>query len=122
MAALKAIYVTSKEPEMKQDYAEKGIIQVLLDLISNEAENSLEMREIAFNIISNMCMECRLNQKEFRRKGGVELLRSNLKLEDLILNASHHREAGTIGGNSVSTYLVAVIDCLSNAVLVNKRS
>lgn len=71
MSALKAIYVTSKEPEMKQDYAEKGIIQVLIDLISNEAENSLEMREIAFNIISNMCMECRLNQKEFRRKGGV---------------------------------------------------
>lgn len=38
------------------------------------------------------------------------------------MNASHHREAGTIGGNSVSTYLVAVIDCLSSAVLVNKRS
>ncbi len=35
MASLKAILVTSKEPAMKQDYAEKGIMQVLLDLIAN---------------------------------------------------------------------------------------
>ncbi len=80
------------------------------------------MREIAFNIISNLCVDCRPNQKEFRRKGGIEILRDNLKLNDLIMNASHHREAGTPGGNSVTTYLVAALDCLSNSVLVNKRS
>ena len=122
LSCLKALLVTSREPEMKQDFAEKGLTQVLLELVANDAENGLEMREIAFNIISNICTDSRANQKEFRRKGGIELLRANLKLEQLVQNASFHREAGTLGGNSVATYLVGALDCLSNAVLVNKRS
>lgn len=68
------------------------------------------MREMAFNIISNIALECRPNQKEFRRKGGIEVIKDNLCFSDVDLT-----------GNA-STFLLAVLDCLNNAVFGNKRS
>lgn len=77
---MKAILNTSAYEFFKKDYADKGIIDVLLDIINNRNENALDMREIAFNIISNICKDCRANQKEFRRKNGIEILKDNLIL------------------------------------------
>lgn len=68
------------------------------------------MREMAFNIISNICKECRPNQKEFRRKGGIEILKENLAYSEV-------EQSG-----NASTFLLGVLDCLNNAVFNNKRS
>ena len=68
------------------------------------------MREMAFNIISNIAKDCRANQKEFRRKGGIEILKENLAYSEV-------EQSG-----NASTFLLAVLDCLNNAVFGNKRS
>jgi hypothetical protein len=41
------------------------------------------MKELAFNIIAYLCKEFRPHQKEFRRKGGIELLKENLAFNDV---------------------------------------
>ena len=68
------------------------------------------MREMAFNILSNIGLECRANQKEFRRKNGIEILKENLAYSDVDQT-----------GNA-STFLLAVVDCLNNIDSGNKRS
>jgi hypothetical protein len=68
------------------------------------------MRETAFNIISNISKDCRPNQKEFRRKGGIEILKENLQYSEVDQT-----------GNA-STFLLSVLDCLNNSVFGNKRS
>jgi hypothetical protein len=85
-------------------------MDILLDIIQNSRENPLDLRETSFNIISNICNDCRPNQKEFRRKGGVELIKENLA----------YNEVDQTG--NITTFLVAVLDCLNNAVFGNKRS
>ncbi len=65
---------------------------------------------MSFNIISNISRECRANQKEFRRKGGLEILKDNLA----------YAEVDQTG--NASTFLLSVLDCLNNAVFGNKRS
>jgi hypothetical protein len=87
------------------------LIETLLDVIEHTDESgTLCLRELSFNILSNLCQECRDNQKAFRRLKGIEALRSNLN--NLEVDQS---------GNS-TTFLVSVLDCLSNAVFDNKRS
>jgi hypothetical protein len=68
------------------------------------------MRELAFNVISYLCKESRGNQKEFRRKGGIDMLKENLAFQDVDQS-----------GNS-TTFVLSVLDCLSNTVFGNKRS
>jgi hypothetical protein len=68
------------------------------------------MREMAFNVIANICKDCRPNQKEFRRKGGIEILKQNLAYSEV-------DQSGNAG-----TFMLAVLDCLNNAVFGNKRS
>ncbi len=68
------------------------------------------MRELSFNVISYLCKESRGNQKEFRRKGGIEILKENLAFTDV----DH-------SGNP-TTFLLGVLDCLSTTVFGNKRS
>lgn len=58
---MKAILNTSKYDYFKKDYAEKGIVDILLDIVQNSKDNPLDMREIAFNIISNISQQCRAN-------------------------------------------------------------
>lgn len=70
----------------------------------------LDLRENAFNILSNLCKDNRNNQKEFRRKQGIEYLKTNLAYSEV-------EQSG-----NASTFLLSVIDCLSNAVFGNKRS
>jgi hypothetical protein len=70
----------------------------------------LDLREYAFNILSNLCKDNRDNQKEFRRKSGIEHLKVNLAYSEV-------EQSG-----NASTFLLSVIDCLSNAVFGNKRS
>ena len=75
---MKALLNTSTYDYFKKDFADKGIVDILLDIIQNSKENPLDMREMAFNIISNISKDCRPNQKEFRRKGGIEIIKENL--------------------------------------------
>ena len=58
---MKAILNTSTYDYFKRDYAEKGIVDILLDIVQNSKENPLDMRETAFNIISNISKNCRAN-------------------------------------------------------------
>jgi len=109
-ACMKAILNTSTYDAFKKDFAKQNIMDVLLDIVQNSKDNPLDMREIAFNIIANISKDCRDNQKEFRRKGGIEILKENLKFSEIDQS-----------GNS-STFLLGVIDCLNNAVFGNKRS
>lgn len=75
---MKALLNTSTYDSFKKDFADKGIIDILLDIVQNSKDNPLDMREMAFNIISNIAKDCRPNQKEFRRKGGIEILKENM--------------------------------------------
>jgi hypothetical protein len=82
----------------------------LIEIIKSGTEVHLDLREYAFNIMSNLCKDNRDNQKEFRRKNGIEILKVNLAYSEV-------EQSG-----NASTFLLSVIDCLSNAVFGNKRS
>jgi hypothetical protein len=107
---MKAVLNTSTYDYFKKDFADKGIMDILLDIVQNTKDNPLDMREMSFNIISNISKECRANQKEFRRKGGLEILKDNLA----------YAEVDQTG--NASTFLLSVLDCLNNSVFGNKRS
>jgi hypothetical protein len=109
-SCLKALLNTSEYDFFKKDFADRGIMELLLDIIQNTRNNSLDLRELAFNIISNICKDTRSNQKEFRRKGGIEIIKDNLKIGEVDQN-----------GNN-KTFLLAVLDCLNFAVYGNSRS
>ena len=68
------------------------------------------MRELSFNILAFLSKESRGNQKEFRRKGGIELIKENLQYNEV-----------DNSGNP-STFLLSVLDCLTSSVYGNKRS
>ncbi len=83
IACMKALLNTSNYEYFKKEFAEKGIMDILLDIVQNVKENPLDMREMAFNIISNISKQCRPNQKEFRRKGGIEIIKENLSFAEV---------------------------------------
>lgn len=86
------------------------MIDFLLEII-NSGENSLEGREYSFNIISQMCVNNKLAQKEFRRKGGIDILKKNLNYQNIL---------DQIGNQKI--YILVVLDCLWNAIIGNKRN
>jgi hypothetical protein len=76
---MKALLSASKFEFFKIELAEKNIIETLLDIISNcDEPGTLYLRELSFNILSNICKACRENQKAFRRLKGIEAIRGNL--------------------------------------------
>lgn len=85
IAVMKAISSTSTYEFFKKDYAElkTGIIETLVTIISSTRESPLDMRELAFNIIAYLCKDFRPHQKEFRRKGGIEIVKENLAFNDV---------------------------------------
>jgi len=66
-------------------------------------------------VISNICKGVRANQKELWRKGGIELIKDNL---------SYHASSSNWidkSGN-VTSFILALLDCLNNSVFGNWRS
>ena len=108
-ACMKAILQASKFDFFKANFNNCGLIEVLLEIIQSGTKVHLDLREQAFNILSNICKDNRENQKEFRRKGGIEYRKTNLAYSEV-------EQSG-----NASTFLLSVIDCLSNAVFGNKR-
>ena len=95
----------------KVDLMNCGLIQTLLDLIQNQTESgTLYIRELSFNILSNICKDCRENQKMFRRQSGIEILKDNMQNGEVDQS-----------GNA-TTFILATLDCLKNAIFGNKRS
>jgi hypothetical protein len=90
-------------------------VDILLDIIQNQNDNPLDLRELSFNIISNISKGVRQNQKELRRKGGIELLKENLSY-----HASSKNRIDKSG--NVTTFVLALLDCLNNSVFGNRRS
>lgn len=87
------------------------LIETLIGVVADtQAEGSLQLRELSLNILSGICKDQRDNQKLFRRKNGIELVVQSLQYDEVDQS-----------GNSI-TFLVAVLDCISNAVFGNKRS
>jgi hypothetical protein len=78
LACMKAILQASKFEFFKNDFNQSGLIDVLLEIINQGTSVHLDLREGAFNILSNLCQDNRENQKEFRRKQGIEYLKTNL--------------------------------------------
>lgn len=86
--------------------------------MAQKQEGCLQLRELSLNILSEVCKvandnndaEKRANQKLFRRKNGIELVVGELSYD-----------AVDQSGNAI-TYLIAVLDCISNCVFGNKRS
>ena len=107
---LKTINNIINSDVIKKDLTEEKLIDFLLEII-NSNENSLECREYAFNIISQMCVDNKLAQKEFRRKGGIEILQKNLNYQNVL---------DQIGNQKL--FILVVLDCLWNAVIGNKRN
>lgn len=97
-SCLKVLLNASEFDYFKKDLGDRGIMEILLDIISNKRENTLDLRELAFNIISNICKDTRQNQKQFRRKGGIELIKDNLKTGEI----------DQTGNNN--TFLLSVLD------------
>lgn len=58
-----------------------------------------------------MCVGNKLAQKEFRRKGGIEILKKNLVYQNVI---------DQIGNQKI--FIMVVLDCLWNAIIGNKRN
>lgn len=110
IAAMKAILQASKFDFFKSNFNNSGLVDVLLEIIDQGTDVHLDLREYAFCILSNLCHDNRDNQKEFRRKKGIEYLKKNLAYAEV-------EQTG-----NASTFLLSVIDCLSNAVFGNKRS
>ena len=107
---LKTINNIINSEVIKKELTEEKLIDFLLEII-NSNENSLESREYAFNIISQMCIDNKLAQKEFRRKGGIEILQKNLNYQNVL---------DQIGNQKL--FILVVLDCLWNAVIGNKRN
>jgi cilia- and flagella-associated protein 69 len=110
VATLKALEIASQCADFKLELAEEGLFDTLLDIVQSEADYPLLARELALAIVSNACRDCRDNQKEIRRKGWIEVLKTNLK--PLL---------PTVNGEP-DQFLLSLLDCLWNAVLANKRS
>lgn len=113
-ACLKALLNCTEFDFFKLDIAEKGIMDILLDIIQNTAENPLDLRETCFNIMSNICKDTRPNRKEFRRKGGVELVKENLQIT--------FSDKSKLDGGNATTFLLAVLNCLNHSIFGNGRS
>ena len=107
---LKTINNIINSEVIKKELTEEKLIDFLLEII-NSNENSLESREYAFNIISQMCIDNKLAQKEFRRKGGIEILQKNLNYQNVL---------DQIGNQKL--FILVVLDCLWNSVIGNKRN
>lgn len=58
-----------------------------------------------------MCVGNKLGQKEFRRKGGIEILKKNLVYQNVI---------DQIGNQKI--FIMVVLDCLWNSIIGNKRN
>jgi hypothetical protein len=58
-----------------------------------------------------MCVNNKLAQKEFRRKGGIEILKKNLNYQNVL---------DQIGNQKI--FILIVLDCLWNAIIGNKRN
>jgi hypothetical protein len=98
------------EEEYKLKISDEGIIDILLDFIQNEVENTLEIRELCFTILSNLCKNCNKNKKLFRKKGGIELIINSLKDANIGVSPNY------------AVYTLSVLDCLWNAVLGNRKN
>ena len=82
----------------------------LIELLSQDSENPIEIKELCFSIISNLCIDCQKNKRLFRKKGGIDLLVSCLKDFNVAVSARY------------VLYAVAILDCLWNSILGNKRN
>lgn len=87
-----------------------GVLDNLIDLLQHESDNPIEIKELCFSIISNLCQNCNKNKKLFRQKGGIDLIVNNLKDPAITTSARY------------ALYTVAILDCLWNAILGNKKS
>jgi hypothetical protein len=65
----------------KEEFMVSGILQSLLEIVNDsKQQGSLYIRELCFNIIGNLCDDCRDNQKILRRLNGIETIRDNITL------------------------------------------
>lgn len=100
-AALMAILSTSFFDFFKIELMQCDLVKTLLDLIQNQTEvGTLYIRELSFNILSNICKDCRDNQKAFRRLEGIEVLKDNMQNGEVDQS-----------GNA-TTFILATLDCL----------
>ena len=110
-ACLMAILSCSFFDFFKVELMQCNLVKTLLDLVSFQTEpGTLYIRELSFNILSNICKDCRENQKAFRRANGIEILKDNMQTGEVDQS-----------GNSI-TFTLATLDCLKNAIYGNKRS
>ena len=98
------------EEEYKLKISDEGIIDILLDFIQNDVENTLEIRELCYTILSNLCKNCIKNKKLFRKKNGIELIINSLKDQNIGISPNY------------ALYCQSVLDCLWNAVLGNRKN
>ena len=61
MACMKAILASSKYDYFKNDFYNSGLCDVLVEIIGQGSDVQLDIREYAFNIISNICRDNRNN-------------------------------------------------------------
>jgi hypothetical protein len=82
----------------------------LIEFLQNENDNPLDIKELCFSIISNLCNNCNKNKKLFRQKGGVDMIVQALKDSNLGISARY------------ALYAISILDCLWNSILGNRKS
>jgi len=87
------------EEEYKLKITDEGILDNLLDLLQHEEEIPIEIKELCFSILANLCNNCSKNKKFFRKKGGVELIVKSLKDPNVTAAARY------------ALYTVSILDC-----------
>ena len=50
----------------KLKITDEGVMDNLIEFLQNENENPLDIKELCFSIISNLCINCNKNKKLFR--------------------------------------------------------
>ncbi|EAR84467.2 hypothetical protein TTHERM_00691650 (macronuclear) [Tetrahymena thermophila SB210] len=94
----------------KLKITDEGVMDNLIEFLQNENDNPLDIKELCFSIISNLCINCNKNKKLFRQKGGVDMIVNALKDPNLGISARY------------ALYAVSILDCLWNSILGNRKS
>lgn len=83
----------------------------LLDFLQgDEKENPIEIKELCFTILANLCQNCKKNKKLFREKHGIDIVITYLKDKNIATS------------NRYILLGLSLLNCLWNSILGSRRS
>eukprot|EP00742_Colponemidia_sp_Colp-10_P006462 GILJ01006923.1.p1 GENE.GILJ01006923.1~~GILJ01006923.1.p1 ORF type:complete len:958 (-),score=179.61 GILJ01006923.1:144-2795(-) len=106
---LRVLHNTVSLLDFAMEIGEAGGIEILLKLLQS-AESSIRVKELCVSILSKLCTNCAPNQRQLRKKGGIDILRKYLRYD-------------TAESIEIPVFLtLATVDCIWNSVVGNKKN